>query len=81
MSFTPTTLPGVTGPAQWLFKNGSVVKELGINYSDTRFETTTGIYILSLDAGDYIEQRMVNYNNTSFTLDRSRGFFGGFLIG
>ena len=81
MSFCPTTLPGVTGPAQWLFKNGSVVKELGINYSSDRFETTTGVYILSLDAGDYIEQRMVNYNNTTFVLDRSRGFFGGFLIG
>ena len=81
MSFCPTTLPGVTGPAQWLYKNGSALKELGINYSSDRFETTTGVYILSLDAGDYIEQRMVNYNNTTFVLDRSRGFFGGFLIG
>ena len=81
MSFTPTTLPGKTGPAQWLFKNGVATKELGINYSSDRFETTTGVYILALNAGDYIEQRVINYNNVSVTFDRSRGFFGGFLIG
>ena len=81
MSFTPTTSPGTTGPAQWLYKNGSAVKELGINYSSDRFETTTGIYILALSAGDYIEQRVINYNNVTVVLDRSRGFFGGFLIG
>jgi len=81
MSFCATTLPGVTGPAQMLYKNGSNIKELGINYSSDRFITITGIYILSLDAGDYIEQRVVNYNNVTVALDRSRGFFGGFLIG
>jgi hypothetical protein len=81
MSFCATTLPGVTGPAQMLYKNGSNIKELGINYSTDRFITITGIYILSLDAGDYIEQRIVNYNNVTVALDRSRGFFGGFLIG
>ncbi|MAK37696.1 MAG: hypothetical protein CMC15_16170 [Flavobacteriaceae bacterium] len=81
MSFCATTNPGVTGPAQWLFKNGSVVKELGINYSSSRFITITGIYILALSAGDTIEQRVINYNNVTVTLDRSRGFFGGFLIG
>ena len=81
MSFCATTNPGVTGPAQWLVKNGSVVKELGINYSEHRFITITGTYILALDEGDTIEQQVVNYNNVTVALDRSRGFFGGFLIG
>jgi len=76
-----TTSGGARGPANKIFKNGSYVRELSIGYAASNYVTSEGSIVMELDAGDYIEQRITNYNNTSFSVDKSRTMFSGFLIG
>ena len=81
MKFVSTTSGGATGPAQKLYKNGSNVRELSINYNDSNYNTSEGSIVVELDAGDYIEQRITNYNDATFNIDKSRCMFSGHLIG
>ena len=55
--------------AQKLYKNGSNVRELSINYNDSNYNTSEGSIVVELDAGDYIEQRITNYNDATFNID------------
>jgi len=70
-----------TGPELKLFKNGSLLNLMGINY-DTSTYTTWGQSVpISLTANDYVELYCANNNSTSFTLDLSRTYFGGYFVG
>ena len=81
MKLVTTTSGGARGPANKLYKNGSNVRELSIGYAASNYVTSEGSIVLELDAGDYIEQRITNYNNTTFNIDKGRCMFSGFLIG
>jgi hypothetical protein len=78
---TATTTATSTGPALLLFKNGSSVKEIALNYSNVFYTQFSGSIVVSAVANDFFELYISNYNNTSFTIDLSRTSFGGFLIG
>lgn len=80
LSFAVQTGPS-TGPAALLYKNGSSWLEVVINYASTSYVQTTGTIMLDLNANDYVEFWIVNYNNTSFTIDLGRCKFSGKLIG
>ena len=70
-----------TGPAMSLYKNGTAESnEFTIGYS-TAFMTTTGFMFLNLAANDAINLRIINYNNSTVTIDRGRCAFAGWLIG
>lgn len=76
-----TQTTSVTGPAASLFVNGSQLStELVIAYA-TAYKSSTGVAILSLAANDAVTLGVVNYNNTSVTLDTARSSLSGFLIG
>ena len=81
MKLVTTTSGGARGPANKLYKNGSNVREVSIGYAAANYVTSEGSIVVELDAGDYIEQRITNYNNTTFSIDKSRCMFSGFLIG
>lgn len=80
LSFAVQTGPS-TGPAAFLYKNGSAWLEVVINYASTSYVQTTGTIMLDLNANDYVEFWITNYNNTSFTIDLGRCKFSGKLIG
>jgi len=72
-----------TGPAASLFVNGSAasgVQELIINYS-VGYLSSSGFCALPLSAGDLVTLRVINFNNTTVTLDTTRCAFMGYLIG
>ena len=81
MKLVTTTSGGARGPANKLYKNGSNVREVSIGYAASNYVTSEGSIVVELDAGDYIEQRITNYNNTTFNIDKGRCMFSGFLIG
>ena len=78
---TTTTTATSTGPALLLYRNGSQIAELGINYSNIYYTGFGGSVIYGLSANDYIELYISNYNSTSFTVDLVRTSLTGFLIG
>lgn len=78
---TTTTTATSTGPALLLYRNGSLIAELGINYSNIYYTGFGGSVIYGLSANDYIELYISNYNSTSFTVDLVRTSLTGFLIG
>lgn len=80
LSFAVQTGP-TTGPAAILYKNGSAWLEVLINYSSSTYNQTTGNVMLDLNANDYVEFWITNYNNVSFTIDLGRCKFSGKLIG
>ena len=70
-----------TGPAMNLFKNGvGQNNEMSIGYG-LAYMTTTGFQFLQLAANDTVNVQVINYNNTSFTLDLGRCAFMGWLLG
>jgi hypothetical protein len=76
-----TTTSTSSGPALFLYVNGSSYQETGINYNAAYYNTFGGSAVAYLEAGDYAQLAITNYNNTSFTIEMSRTRFGGFLIG
>jgi hypothetical protein len=81
--FTPNT-NGQTGPEAIFSINGSGAYYAGINYSAVgigSYVSTTGELLVQLAASDWVELRIVNNNNVSFTLDLTRCCFGGYLVG
>lgn len=79
-SFTTQTTNAV-GPALLFYKNGAPTSygEVAINYYTAYQQATATVYI-DLAASDYVEFWISNYNNSTFTLDRGRTYFGGKLI-
>lgn len=76
-----TQTTSVTGPAASLFVNGAQLStELVIAYA-TAYKSSTGVAVLSLAANDAVTLGVINYNNTSVTLDTARSSLSGFLIG
>jgi len=70
-----------TGPSMGLYRNGSFVNhEICISYGNN-YLTTSGFMLVELAANDSINLRVINYNNTSITLDLSRCAFSGWLVG
>lgn len=71
----------VTGPALFLYKNGvQVANELSIGYS-TAYMTNGGFQLVQLAANDAVTLSLINYNNTSITIDLTRAGFAGWLLG
>jgi len=70
-----------TGPAMTLYKNGvGQNNEMTIGYG-LAYMTATGFQFLQLAANDTVNVQVINYNNTSFTLDLGRCAFMGWLLG
>ena len=81
-----TPITASTGPEQQLWVNGSIAGRIGAiayNYYtiSSGYFTNTANQSLSLAVGDYVELKVVNYNNVAVDLDLSRCIFGGFLLG
>jgi hypothetical protein len=79
MTLTVSATPSA-GPAMLLYKNGTQVREMGLQYAANAFTVATGIAVIDALAGDYFEPWVSNNNNTSFTIDRSRCGFSGFRL-
>jgi hypothetical protein len=78
-----TATGAATGPESYLTVNGSTIYRMGVIgylYSGGYF-TASSFEIINLNANDYVEVRVQNNNNTSFSLDLGRSYFGGYLIG
>ena len=76
-----TTTATATGPAIFLYKNNSAIREIALNYSNINYTQFGGVIIEDAVAGDYFEFHIANFNGTSFTIDLFRTSFTGFLIG
>jgi hypothetical protein len=76
-----TTTPTSSGPALILYRNGSGVVEVALNYSGASYTQFGGMAVLSANAGDFFEPFIANYNSTSFTIDLTRTRFSGFFLG
>lgn len=76
---TQSTAAG--GPSLSLFVNGNLVQtEMAIGYG-VSFMSSSGMWPVYMNAGDYAELRVINFNNVSVTLDLSRCNFIGWLLG
>jgi hypothetical protein len=80
ISSAPTTATS-TGPALQLYRNGSGITEVAINYSNAFYTQFGGMCVISANAGDFFEPYISNYNSTSFTIDLTRTRFSGFFLG
>ena len=81
--FTPST-NGQTGPEAIFSINGSGAYYAGINYTAAgagSYVSTSGELLVQLAASDWVELRIANNNNVSFTIDLTRCCFGGYLVG
>jgi hypothetical protein len=76
-----TTTPTSSGPALLLYKNGSNLTEVSINYSGASFTQFGGMAVVPAVAGDFFEPYINNYNSTSFTVDLVRTRFSGHFLG
>lgn len=76
-----TQTGNATGPSLQLFVNGATVyNEICIGYN-TSYMATSGFQLVQLAANDAVTLRVINYNNTTVTLDTSRCAFMGWLFG
>jgi len=76
-----TNTPTSSGPALLLFRNGSLVREVSINYGNVNYVNFSGGAVIQANAGDFFEMFVSNYNSTSFTIELGRCYFMGYLIG
>ena len=71
----------VTGPAMRLVVNSvNQSPEITIGYS-TSYMTNGSFIMQQLAANDQVQVAVINYNNTSVTLDLTRTSFAGWLLG
>jgi hypothetical protein len=76
-----TQTTAVTGPALILTVNGStVMTEMAIGYS-VAYMSTSGMWPVYMNAGDFADLRVANFNNVNLTLDLGRCNFVGWLLG
>jgi microcystin-dependent protein len=79
MSAAVTT--NVGGPEIVVYKNGSAfVTDIAIGYGAS-YNTFGSQVVLELNANDFVEMYIRNNNGTSFSIDRGRSLFSGYLIG
>jgi hypothetical protein len=78
---TATTDATSTGPEINILKNGSVLSNLAISYNSAFYNTFGAPIITTLAANDYVQMAVTNNNNTTFTIERGRSRFAGYLIG
>jgi hypothetical protein len=76
-----TTDATSTGPEISILKNGAVLNNLAISYNSAFYNTFGAPMITTLAANDYIQMSVTNNNNTTFTIERGRSRFAGYLIG
>jgi hypothetical protein len=76
-----TTDATSTGPEIFIIKNGSSVNNVAISYNSAFYNTFGASYILDLQANDFVQHAVQNNNGTTFTLERGRSRFAGYLIG
>lgn len=76
-----TTTATSTGPEIYILKNGSPLNTVAISYDSAFYNTFGGSYIISLNANDYVQMSVRNNNGTSFTVEKGRSRFAGYLIG
>jgi hypothetical protein len=76
-----TTDATSTGPEILIFKNSSSVNNVAISYNSAFYNTFGAAYILTLQANDFVQHGVQNNNGTTFTLERGRSRFSGYLIG
>lgn len=76
-----TTDATSTGPEIYIFKNGSSYNNVSISYNSAFYNTFGGGYVISLNANDYVQMSVRNNNGTTFTIERGRSRFAGYLIG
>jgi microcystin-dependent protein len=71
----------IGGPEIQVYKNGSaLVVNSAIGYGAS-YNTFGSQVVLELNANDFVEMYIRNNNGTSFSIDRGRSFFSGYLIG
>jgi hypothetical protein len=76
-----TTDATSTGPEIFIIVNGSSVNNVAISYNSAFYNTFGASYILTLQANDFVQHAVQNNNGTTFTLERGRSRFAGYLIG
>lgn len=76
-----TTDASSTGPEIALYKNGSQTHIVAIEYNSAFYNTFGASVITTLAANDYVQAAVINNNNTTFTIEKGRSRFGGYLIG
>jgi hypothetical protein len=76
-----TTDATSTGPEIYIIKNGSAHNNVAISYNSAFYNTFGGSYIINLNANDYVQMAIRNNNGTTFTIERGRSRFAGYLIG
>ena len=76
-----TTTATSTGPEIYIHKNGSPLNNVSIAYDSAFYNTFGGSYVINLNANDYVQMSVRNNNGTSFTIEKGRSRFAGFLIG
>jgi hypothetical protein len=76
-----TTDATSTGPEIFIIVNGSSVNNVAISYNSAFYNTFGASYILTLQANDFVQHAVQNNNGSTFTLERSRSRFAGYLIG
>lgn len=72
-----------TGPESYLYVNGTTVYHMGaIGYQYSGgYDTSVAVQLINLNANDYVDVRIQNNNNASFSIDLGRSYFDGYLIG
>jgi hypothetical protein len=76
-----TTDATSTGPEIYIIKNGSALNNVAISYNSAFYNTFGGSYILYLNQNDYVQMAVRNNNGTTFTIERGRSRFAGYLMG
>ena len=76
-----TTTATSTGSEIYIHKNGTSINNVAISYDSAFYNTFGGYYIISLNQNDYIQMSVRNNNGTSFTIERGRSRFAGYLMG
>ncbi len=76
-----TTDATSTGPEIYIHKNGSAFNNVAITYNSAFYNTFGATYVMSLNQNDYVQMSVRNNNNTTFTVEKGRSRFAGYLIG
>lgn len=81
--YSSLTITGnASGPESFFVVNGSGFTWGAIGYLYTAgYNTMSSHTVMYLNASDYVDVRVINNNNVSFTVDLGRANFGGYFLG
>lgn len=81
-SFTAVQTAPSVGPELSVYKNATVLySNVAIGYAQQSYHTFGATVLAQLTAGDIIDVRWQNNNGQTVSIDRTRSYFTGFMIG